>query len=121
MLEKVREKLDAEMAQAPKGRYASAVRSAVYQQLLGFCGQSEEFCEAVFDSSKTINDCCEEIMKGCGSSISDLEVYRKVVAFYFPGADVEMILTINLSADAEKNPCTAHKKKAVVLDLFDFL
>ena len=121
MLEEVEEKLVEEMIAKCTGRHAFIVRPAVYAQLLHFAKQSEEFCQAILDSKKTINDCCEEIMKGCGTSISDLEVYRKMVAFYFPGADVEMTLTINLSADGQKNPLKSHKKKAVVLDLFDFI
>jgi len=121
MLEKVKEKLEAEISANCSGRHASAVRPAVYAQLLHFAQQSEEFCQAILDSKKTVNDCCEEIMKGCGTSISDLEVYKKMVDFYFPGADVEMTLTINLSADGQKNPLKAHKKKAVILDLFDFI
>ena len=121
MLEKVKEKLDAEMKEKVQGRHASAVRPSVYEKLLAFSEQSEEFAQAVLDCEKTINDCCEAAMKGCGSSISDLEVYRKAVEFYFPGSDVEMTLTINLSADAEKNPLTSYKKKTVILDLFDVL
>ena len=119
MLDKVREKLVKEMVTKPQGTKASAIRPAVHAQLLIFAEQSEEFAQAILDSAKTINDCCEECVKGCGSSISDIEVYRKMAAFYFPGSDVDMTLTINLSADAEKNPQTTYKKKAVVLDLFD--
>lgn len=121
MFEKVKEKLDAEMKIKSNGARASAVRPSVYEKLLAFSEQSKEFAQAVLDSEKTINDCCEAATKGCGSSISDLEVYRKAVEFYFPGSDVEMTLTINLSADAEKNPQTSYKRKAVILDLFDVL
>lgn len=119
MIQAVKEKLEREMQKKASGSKASAVRLSVYTQLVAFSEQSKEFAEAILDSEKTINDCCSEVMEGCGCAISDIEVYRKVVAFYFPGSDVEMTLTINLSADAEKNPQTTYKRKAVVLDLFD--
>ena len=110
MLAKVKEKLEKEMQQKISGRHASAVRPAVYAQLLD---------QAVLDSEKTLNDCCETIMSGCGSCISDFEVYGKMAQFYFPGSSVEAQLRINLSADAERNPLGVQDKKAVVLDLFD--
>lgn len=121
MLEAVKEKLEKEMATGLKGTKATAVRPAVHAQLLFFAEQSKEFAQAILDSEKTVNDCCEECVKGCGSSISDIEVYRKMVKFYFPGSDVEMTLTINLSAVGEKDPLASYKKKAVILDLFDVL
>ena len=119
MLAKVKEKLEKEMQQKISGRHASAVRPAVYAQLLDFCEKNEEFAQAVLDSEKTLNDCCEAIMAGCGSCISDFEVYGKMAQFYFPGSSVEAQLRINLSADAERNPLGVQDKKAVVLDLFD--
>lgn len=119
MLAKVKEKLENEMKEKINGRHASAVRPAVYAQLLDFCEQNEEFAQAVLDSEKTLNDCCEEIMKGVGSSISDIEVYSRMVRFYFPGASVEFQLCINLAADAEASPLAVGTHKAVVLDLFD--
>lgn len=121
MFEAVKEKLEKEMATKPQGTKASAIRPAVYTQLLAFAKQSDEFAQAILDSEKTVNGCCEECVKNCGSSISDIEVYRKMAGFYFPGSDVEMTLTINLSAEAEKNPLASYKKKAVILDLFDVL
>ena len=36
-------------------------------------------------------------MQKCGTSISDLEVYARAVNFYFPGAKIEMKMTIYMS------------------------
>ena len=121
MLEAVKEKLENEKRTAPGSRRAAAVRDAVCLQLIAFCEQSDEFCQAVLDSDKTINDCCEEIMHGVGSCISDVEVYRRMAAYFFPGCGVEMTLTINLSADADGAPLVSHKRKAVIVNLFDLL
>lgn len=121
MIERVKEKLENEMREKGLGSHAAAVRPAVHAQLLAFAEQDEEFAQAILDSDKTLNDCCKACVEGCGSSISDLEVYRRMAAFYFPGATVEMSLTINLSGEAEKSSLSSYKKKAVVLNLFDVL
>ena len=121
MIERVKEKLESEMKEKTPGSHAAAVRPAVHAQLLAFAEQNEEFAQAILDSTGTLNDCCKACVEGCGSSISDLKVYRRMAAFYFPGATVEMSLTINLSGEAEKSPLSSYKKKAVVLDLFSVL
>ncbi len=53
-------------------------------------------------TDKTLEDCCKSVMAGCGNSISDLEVYRKAVQFYFPGADIHMTMEIDLCASVRK-------------------
>ena len=121
MIERVKDKLESEMREKAPDRRVAAVRPAVYAQLLAFAEQDKEFAQAILDSQKMLNDCCEACVEGCGSSISDLEVYKRMAAFYFPGSDVEMTLTIKLSADAEKAPLGSYRKKAVVLNLFDVL
>ena len=60
-------------------------------------------------------DCMTALAKGVGSSISDLEAYRKAVGFYFDGAQVEYSMTIRLEpAD------TGRGRESIVLDLADF-
>ena len=103
-----------------KGRRENAVKNAVCEQIFSFCEQNGEFLQAVKDSAKGLEDCCKAIMDGVGSSISDLEVYRRMALFYFPGSDVEMKLTINLSAEAERGGVD-DERHAVVLDLFSEL
>ena len=109
---------DVEQKKGAKSKYATAVYGAVQNALIGFCEQQEELADAVLQQEKTLGDCCEAIMKGCGSSISDIEVYAKAVAFYFPGAKVEMKMTVYMS-DFEKQEKQAAEKKptAKILDL----
>ena len=38
-------------------------------------------------------------MKGCGSAISDIEVYRRVARFYFPNSEVEFIMQISITGE----------------------
>lgn len=83
-------------------RKASAVKDDVAYTLETFCQQDEEFAQAVVQTDKTLSDCCTEIMKGTGNSVSDLEVYKKAVNFYFPGADIKMTMEIDLIGSAAK-------------------
>lgn len=66
--------------------------------LLEFCRQEDEFAQAIIECDKTIVSCCQGIAKNAGKAISDLEVYKQAVKFYFPGADVEFQMRIDLCA-----------------------
>ena len=44
--------------------------------------------------------CVAAVVKGCGSSISDIEVYRRAVGYYFPGATVRFKMEIDLVGSA---------------------
>ncbi len=124
------EKLSAELAAAKKASdmRAKAVAQCVYDVLTVFCAQEPEFAQAVEQSDKTLGQVCENIMKDVGTSISDLEVYRRAVAEYFPGAVVDCVMTVrmseheNPSRDPERaNRRTSEKKDALSLDLFDLM
>ena len=124
MIERVKEKLEKEMAVKASDKYVKVILSAVYDALIFFCEQNEEFCQAVLDSNKTILDCCSycivpSVRELCGAKAID--IYNRMVDFYFSGASVEFSVTLNLSADAEKAPLGSYRKKAVVLNLFDVL
>ncbi|MBR1689379.1 MAG: hypothetical protein IJ713_01235 [Oscillibacter sp.] len=119
-------KLRAEEKAGKYDRYASVMKAAVLEQLIKFCGQNEEFAEAVLQGG-SFEDCMKAVAKGCGSAISDLDAYRKAAAFYFKGADVRMLLTIRLegdfpssAADAAPSP-QGEGKKTVILNLEDFI
>ena len=122
------EQLAEEKKKRPSSQKARAVFDAVSETIEDFVRQNEEFAQAVVQKGKTLAECCEDIMKGVGQSISDLEVYRKAVGFYFPGAEIEMQMKINLSGQAEsaENKGMGHatpeenNKAAIVLDLSDF-
>ena len=81
-----------------------AVKNAVCDALVNFCRQSEEFSEAVLATGKCMKECISEIMKGVGSSISDVEVYRRAVAFWMEGADVHAEIRIVLPSEDGKMP-----------------
>ena len=81
------EKLEKEKAGIDvKNRYKSVLWKPVYETLQNFCRQNEEFARAVEQSDKTLDDCMSALCKGIGSSISDLEVYKRAAQFYFPDA-----------------------------------
>lgn len=80
-----------------KGQKEGVVKRPVADALICFCRQQEEFAQAVVQSEKTFADCVAHVVKGCGQSLSDLDAYRKAVEFWFPGAIVDMVLTIRMS------------------------
>lgn len=81
-------------------RYCTAVKDHVASTLIHFCEENARFAEVVFKTKRTLSDCCAEVMKGCGQSISDIDVYRGAVRNYFPNADVEFHMTITINGDA---------------------
>lgn len=81
------------------GQKEKAMAHEVAAQLEFFCRQDTEFAQAVAQGG-TFPDCMKEVAKGVGSSISDLEAYKRAVRFYFPGAEVKMQLTIDLIGKA---------------------
>lgn len=106
---------------------AGAIKTAVHDALVTFCGQNEEFAQAVAQSDKTLSAVCEECVKNVGQSVSDLEVYRAAVAAYFPGAQVDCVMTVRMSehentGDPERaNSRTSGEKDVLSLDLFDLM
>ena len=118
-------KLRAEEKTGTYDRYAGAMKKPVLDQLVHFCEQNEEFAEAVMQGG-SFAECMKAVAKGVGSSISDLEAYRRAVQFYFPGAEIQFHMTVDLiGAAAGRDPSAAPQddsgKKAVILDLTDFL
>lgn len=96
------------------GQKESAMKSAVRDALLEFCRQNEEFAQAVVQGG-AFPDCMAAVAKGVGSSISDLEAYRRAATFYFDGAKVNFSMAIQLEP-AETGP----DRKGILLDLSDF-
>lgn len=93
------DKIAKELSEFKGDRYGQAVKSFVSSTLTNFCGQSQRFAQVVYETPATLSDCCAEIMKGCGSHISDIDVYRGAVRYYFPNAEIEFTLTIDASGD----------------------
>ena len=115
-------KIDNELKEfKASGQKPKAVSSHVATILKDFCKQELEFAEAVVQTEKTLSDCCENIMDGVGNSISDIEVYRKAVNFYFPGAGIDVVMTVNMCASVEGDVTNAYDKKPMSFSLLDFL
>lgn len=115
-----------------KGQKENAVKHAVQDALLNFARQDEEFAQAIAQGG-SFADCMAAVCKGIGTSISDLEAYRRAAAFYFPGSDVRFEMRIELApeagdtssaADAAPSPQGEGRsagKRGMVIDLADFL
>ncbi len=104
------------------GQKEKAMAQAVAEALGQFCRQDREFAQAVAQGG-SFQDCMKAVARGVGSSISDLEAYKKAVRFYFPGAEIRVQMTIDLvgrAADpAEYRP--GERQRGFVLNLEDFL
>lgn len=112
------DKLRRERADFKGGKHGAAIVDELHNTLEVFARQDEEFAQAIAQSDKTLSDCAEAIMKGVGSCISDIEVFRRAAAFYFPGSDVRMTMTIDLCPSADEGDT---KPALTVIDLNDFL
>ena len=118
--EEAKKKLEAEESKV-SGRKESAMKNGVKKALLDFCGQNEEFAQAIVQGG-SFADCMKAVAANVGSSISDLEAFGKAVRFYFKGATLDVKMTINLAGEvesAEQRPKPGEKKpkKAVIVDL----
>ena len=94
-----------------------AMAPAVRQALEGFCGQDAEFAQAVAQGG-SFADCMKAVAKGVGSSLSDLEAFRRAVTFYFPGAAVSYNMRIDVCPNRE---APTEAAEPVLLDLEAFL
>jgi len=94
------EKIASELKSFQGNQYGNAVKTFVASTLTNFCEQNEQFAEVVYLTPATLSDCCEKIMKDCGKSISDIDVYRGAVKFYFPNSEIEFKMNIQLLGDA---------------------
>lgn len=79
------------------GRAAQAMAGPVAEQLIDFCRQDAEFAQAVVEGG-SFAGCMAAVEKNCGSALSDLEAYRRAVQYYFPGAGIDVRMTIDLCA-----------------------
>jgi hypothetical protein len=115
-LNQVKEKLNKEAAESKLSGAANVVLEPVKNALLEFCKQEKEFSQAILENDKKITDCCAEITKGVGNAVSDLEIYKRAVQFYFPGADIEFQMKIDLCASVKDN-----SKSDIKISLMDLI
>lgn len=107
MEEKAIEKLENEFKQAGKmSAKGQAVAGFVLNALKEFCRQNSEFAQAVVQCDKTVKECIEYTVKECKNSISDNELYRRAAQFYFPNAEVHVMVTIDLGDNGFSNKQT---------------
>ena len=118
-------RLDKEYKEGKYDRYGEAVKDSVLEALKGFVEQDNEFAQAIVEAKGTFADCLTKIMKGCGNSISDLEVYKRAVQFYFAGATIDFKMEINLIGEAANSQTLAEtpkvESKKISLSLLDFI
>ena len=105
------EKLKSEYKKFKGSGKEAAVSKPVFEALILFC-KDYNFELAVKDNPNTISDCIKKTMSGVGNSISDLELYQKAAAFYFPNAKISFAMSID--TDGLDMPVIA---KEVIADL----
>lgn len=115
LIHNVEKKLKKESA-AVSGNKEKIMLSAVKSALISFCRQESEFAQAILKSKKSLKECMAAVAKDSGNALSDLEAYRRAVAFYFPGADIEFKMTIDLCASV-----SGKNEKSVSISLMDLL
>ena len=121
MMNEAIKKLREEEKSGKFDRYGVAMKGAVRDALIDFCRQNEEFAQAVVQDG-SFTDCMKAVAKKIkGNAISDVEAYVEAVRFYFPGAGIDVKMTIDLCASVrDKGETASAKAPGVVLDLSDF-
>lgn len=94
------EKIAGELKDFKGNQYGNAVKGFVAATLTNFCEQSERFAQVVYETEATLSDCCAKVMNKCGNHISDIDVYRGAVQYYFPNAEIIFTMTIDASGTA---------------------
>lgn len=121
--DEAKEKLVAEKESAGWGQKERAMAGAVRKALTEFCRQSEDFAQNVAHGG-SFEECMKAVAKGVGSSISDIEAYRRAVKFYAKGCTVRFKMEIVAEAAEKEEKAQQEKtpeKKATVIDLTAFL
>ena len=113
----IEEKLTAELENVILGKKEIAVKDAVLKTICKFCEQNAEFKQAIEQSNKLFADCLKATVKNAGTSIEDLEVYKRAVAFYFPGADIKCTMTLDLGDNGFSNSKTSTEADSGKLQL----
>lgn len=112
-------KLTAERS-AISDRREKVMAPAVLETLKTFCLQDQEFAQAVAQGG-SFSACMKAVADGVGTSISDLDAYKRAVQFYFPGAQIRMQMTIDLIGDAVQPEISKSEGESIVLDLMALL
>ncbi len=102
-------------------RYGEAMKADVGEALKEFCRQDAEFAQAIVQGG-SFTDCMKAVANGVkGSAISDMKAFGLAVEFYFPGAGIDVKMTIDLCAAVNVQEMQEKAKPAgVVIDLSAF-
>lgn len=122
LFDEAKDKLQKEAGAAKFGNKEKAMESAVRKALEEFCRQSEIFCERIIKGG-SFEECMKAVAKGVGSSISDLEAYKKAVKYYWPEATVTFRMEIAVGEERrEQAPAlqTREAGNAEIIDLSAF-
>lgn len=103
----IKEKLTAELTNAKLGKYENVVKPYVLDEICIFAKQNSEFAQAIEQSEKSFDDCLKASVAGVKEHISDLDCYKRAVAFYFPGADIKCTMTLDLGDNGFSNSKTS--------------
>ena len=89
------DKLDIGAKEKITDKYGAVIKTYVHSALAGFCKQDESFAQAVLDGG-TFAECVKHCTEGISGNtgISDIDIYRRAVQFYFPGAQVDFHISI---------------------------
>lgn len=80
------------------GNKEKIMEKSVKEAMTLFCGQSEEFSQAVVQGGN-FEDCMKAIAKNAGNGISDFDAFSRAVKFYFPTATIHFAMTIDIEGD----------------------
>lgn len=111
------EKLTKEFNEGKFNKYAKAVSKEVFDAIISFAKQEDEFAQAIVQCDKTFAECCAEVVKDVSGYISDIEAYKRAVQFYFPGAGVRFEMKIDLCASVN----SSQTPKTLDFSLMDLL
>lgn len=98
------EKINKELKGFKGGKGENVMKSRCAEVLKSFCEQNEEFAQAVVQTDRTLSDCISAIWKKYNNKtrtdgISDLDAFKTMVQFYFPGAGVHFAITVDVEAN----------------------
>ncbi len=108
-----------------KGKVQTVIARETAEALKHFCDQEPEFEQAIEQSGKSFADCLDEITKDVSASnagVSDIEIYRRAVKFYFSTATVGFTMHIDLSGGngAAVPECKSDVLSVSLDELLDF-
>lgn len=102
-------------------KYGEVMKADVADALREFCRQDAEFAQAVAQGG-SFADCMKAVAKGVkNGGISDMKAFGLAVEFFFPGAGIDVKMSINLCASVEEAaPEAEAKAPGMIIDLSAF-